>query len=79
MDRFNLKRLNEVEGKDKYCVSNRSAALEDVDAEVDIISAKETIRKNKKISSKESLGYYVLKRHKPWFDEGCSELLYLRK
>jgi hypothetical protein len=36
MERFNLKKLNEVEGKEKYRieVSNRFAALEDLDAEV---------------------------------------------
>jgi hypothetical protein len=35
MERFNLKKLNEVEGKEKYCVevSNRCAALEDLDTE----------------------------------------------
>jgi hypothetical protein len=32
-----------------------------------------------KISAKESLGYYELKKHKPWFDKGCSELLDQRK
>jgi hypothetical protein len=37
--------------------------------------ALETIRKNIKVSAKESLGYYELKKHKPWFDEGCSKLL----
>jgi hypothetical protein len=26
-----------------------------------------------------SLGYYELKHRKPWFDEGCSELLDQRK
>jgi hypothetical protein len=38
---FNLKKLNEVEGKEQYCVevSNRFAALENLDAEVDINSA----------------------------------------
>jgi hypothetical protein len=35
----------------------------------------ETIRKNIKISAEESLGYYELKKHKPWFNEGCSKLL----
>jgi hypothetical protein len=25
------------------------------------------------------LGYYELKKHKPWFDEGCSKLLDQRK
>jgi hypothetical protein len=41
MERFNLKKLNEVEGKVKYHfeVSNRFAALEDLDAEVEINSA----------------------------------------
>jgi hypothetical protein len=34
---------------------------------------------NIKISAKESLGYYELKKHKPWFDEGCSKLLDQRK
>jgi hypothetical protein len=38
MERFNLKKLNEVEGKEKYRfeVSTRFAALEDLDAEVEI-------------------------------------------
>jgi hypothetical protein len=47
---------------------------------VDIINSEwKTIRENIKISAKESLGYFELKKHKPWFDEGCSELLYQRK
>jgi hypothetical protein len=29
--------------------------------------------------AKESLGYHELKKHKPWFDEGCSKLLDQRK
>jgi hypothetical protein len=29
--------------------------------------------------SKESLGYYELKKHKPWFSEGCSEVSDQRK
>jgi hypothetical protein len=60
-------------------VSNRFAALEDLDAEVESSSAQETIRENIKISAKDNLGYYELKRHKPWFDEGCSKLLDQRK
>jgi hypothetical protein len=37
MERFNLKKLNEVERTGQYCVevSNRFAALEDLDTEVD--------------------------------------------
>jgi hypothetical protein len=40
MERFNLKKLNEVESKEKYRVdvSNRFAALEDLDTEVEINS-----------------------------------------
>jgi hypothetical protein len=57
MDRFNLKKLNDVEGKEQFrCeVSNRFAALEDLDAEVEINSAWETIRENIKILAKESI------------------------
>jgi hypothetical protein len=46
MERFNVKKLNEVEGKKQYHVevSNRFAAMEDLDAEVDINSACEIIR-----------------------------------
>jgi hypothetical protein len=51
MERFNLKKLNEVEGKEQYHVevSNRFATLEDLDTEVEINSAWETIRENIKI------------------------------
>jgi hypothetical protein len=42
-------------------------------------SAWETIREYIKISAKESLGYFELKKHKPWLDEGCSKLLDKRK
>jgi hypothetical protein len=77
MEWFSLKKLNEIEGKEKYCIefSNRFPALEDLDAEVQINSARETI----KISAKESLDYIELKKHKPWLDEGCSKLLDQRK
>jgi hypothetical protein len=63
---FNLKKINKVEVKEKHPaeVSNRFAALED---------AWETIRENITISAIESLGYYELKKHKQWADEGCSQ------
>jgi hypothetical protein len=53
MERFNPKNLNKVEGKEKYRieVSNRFAALEDSDAEVDINSTWETMKENIKISA----------------------------
>jgi hypothetical protein len=77
MQMFNLKKLNEIEGKEKYSieVSKMFTALEDLDAEVDINSAWKTIRENIKISANESLGSYELKEHKPWFDRGCLKLL----
>jgi hypothetical protein len=78
MEMFNLKELNEVEGKEQYRVevSNR---FEDLDAEVQINSTWEMIRDNIKISAKESLGYYELKKHKPWSDQACSKLVDQRK
>jgi hypothetical protein len=54
---------------------NPRAALEDLDTEVEINSASETIRKNINISAKPSFGYFELKKLEPWFDKGCSKLL----
>jgi hypothetical protein len=81
MERFILKKLDQVEGKEQFRfeVSNKFAALEDVDTEVEINSAWETVRDNITISAKESIGYFELKKHKTWFDEGCSKLLDRRK
>jgi hypothetical protein len=60
LERFNLKNLKAVQGKEKYCVEvlNRSAALEDLDAKVKIETAWEMMRENIKISVKKSQGYY---------------------
>jgi hypothetical protein len=46
VERFNLKKLNEVEGKGKYRVevSNRFTAFRGLDAEVEINTVWETIR-----------------------------------
>jgi hypothetical protein len=77
---FNLREFNKVEGKENYHVevSDRCAALEDLDTEVKINTAWE-IENIKKKSAKERLSYYELKKHKPCFEEGCSELLNQRK
>jgi hypothetical protein len=50
MERFKRIKLNEVEGKEQYCVEipNRFAALENLDTEVGVNKALETIRENKK-------------------------------
>jgi hypothetical protein len=56
-ERFNFKKLYEVEGKKQYYVeiSNRFAALENLDAEVDINRAWNIVTEDLKISAKESL------------------------
>jgi hypothetical protein len=46
---------------------------------MDINRAWKNIRKNINISAKESLGYYELKKHKSWFEEGRSKLTFRRK
>jgi hypothetical protein len=60
MERFNLKKLNEVEGKEQNRVeiSNMFADLENIDTEVDINRAWETIRQNIKISANESETFF---------------------
>jgi hypothetical protein len=81
MESLNLKMLNEVWSKKQYHVevSYRVAALEDLDAKIDINSRWETIIENIKISATKSLGYYELKKHKLRFKEGCPELSDQRK
>jgi hypothetical protein len=56
MERFNLKKLNKVQCKEQYHVeiSNRFSALENLDTEVAVNKAWETIRENIKISAKVS-------------------------
>jgi hypothetical protein len=73
LERFDLKKLDDVEVKKKYQVeiSNRFAALESLDESFDINNAWESIRENIKISAKENLGYQKLKLNKPWFDDEC--------
>jgi hypothetical protein len=58
MERFYLMKLNDVEGKEQFCVeiSNRFATLEDLDAEVESNSAWEKIGENINIPAKGSLG-----------------------
>jgi hypothetical protein len=79
--RFNVKKLNEVEGKEQYHIEIKSwfAALENLDTEAHINRAWETYRENIKISTKKSRRNYELKTHKPWFDKGCSKLFHQRK
>jgi len=54
-------------------ISNRFAALENLDESLDIKSAWESIIKNIKTSAIDNLGYQKLKHNKPWFDDDCSK------
>jgi hypothetical protein len=67
MESLNLKKLNDVEGKQQFYT------------EVKMNSAWETLRENINISAKERLDYFELKKHMPWFDEGCLKVLDHRK
>jgi len=62
MEKFNLRKRNDMEVKEQYRVK-----------------VWESITENIKTSATQSLGYYELKQHKPWFDEECSKLLGRRK
>jgi ribosomal protein S25 len=70
MERFNLKKLSEVEDKERYRIemSNKFAALQNLDTEGDVNKICETVGENIKISAKESLGNYEPKENKPWFE-----------
>jgi hypothetical protein len=54
MERLNLKKLNEVEVIEQCCIeiSNRFTSLENLDAEVDINRAWETMRENNNFSQR---------------------------
>jgi len=80
-ERFNLRKLNELECMKKYQIkiTNRSAALEDFSDSEDINRAWENVKENIKTSAKDSLGLQEFKQHKPWVDEECLGLLDQRK
>jgi hypothetical protein len=67
MEIFNLRKLNELQARKNYQIkiSNRFAALENLNESDDINRAWENINENIKTSSQDSLGLYELKQHKP--------------
>ena len=79
--RFNLRKLNELEVRKEYQIkiSNRFAALDNLNDCEDINRAWENIKDNTKTSTEDSLGLYELKQHKLWFDEECLRFLDQRK
>jgi hypothetical protein len=73
LERFGLKKLDDVQVKEKYQVeiSNIFAALDILDESFDINNDWESIRENIKTSAKDNLGYHRLKHNKPWFNDEC--------
>jgi len=80
-ERFNLRKLRELEVKEKYQIeiTNRFAALGNSNVEEDVNRVWENIKENIKTSAKESLGLQEWKQHKPWFDKECVDFLDQRK
>jgi hypothetical protein len=60
-----------VVSKEKFQIeiTNRFAALENLNVDEDVNKAWKNIKKNIKTSAKESLGLHELKQYKPWFDK----------
>jgi hypothetical protein len=73
LERFNLRKLNELEDRTQYQteLTNRSAAVNDNE---DINRAWKIIKENIQTAAKDSLGLYEMK-HKLWFEEECSGIL----
>ena len=61
--RLNLRKLNELEVKNQYQIeiTNRCAALENLNEDEDVNSTWENIKEDIKTSAKESLGMHELK------------------
>ena len=72
-ERFFPRKLNELEVSKQYQIeiTNRFAALENLNDSEDMSRAWENVKENIKTSAKESLGLHELKQYKPWFDEEC--------
>jgi len=72
-ERFNLRKLNELEVRKKYQIeiTNRFAAFEKLNNDKAINRAWENIKENIKTSAKDSLDLHEFKLYKPWFNEEC--------
>jgi hypothetical protein len=66
-------KLNEPEVKEKYRIeiTNRFAALDNLNVDENVNRAWENIKEKIKTSAKETLGLHEFKRHKPWFGKEC--------
>jgi hypothetical protein len=56
-------------------ISNRFAALENLNVSEDINRAWENMKQNIQISAQEGLDLHEWKQHKPWFDAECAHFL----
>ena len=77
--RFNLRKLNEPEEQYQTEITNRFAALENLNNDEDVDRTWENIKENIQTSAKESLGLHELKQNKPWSHEECLGFLDQRK
>ena len=79
--RFNLGKLKELEVKEKYQIeiTNRFAALENVNVDKYVNRVWENIKENLKTTAKQSLGLHEWKQHKIWFNKECVDFLDQRK
>jgi endonuclease/exonuclease/phosphatase family metal-dependent hydrolase len=75
VERFNLKKLNAGDVKEQYqvTITNKFAALENLEDNRDINRTWDNISDSIKFSAQESLGYCESKHRKPWFHEECSK------
>ena len=68
-----MRKLNEPEVREHYQIeiTNRFAALENVNDDEDVNTTWENIRENIQTSAEESLGVHELEQNKRWFHEEC--------
>jgi len=76
-----LRNLNEPEVRELYQIeiTNRFAALENLNDDDDVNRTWENIKENIQTSVEESVGVHELKQNKPWFDEEFLGFLDRRK
>jgi hypothetical protein len=70
-ERFNLRKLNELEVSKKYQIkiSDRSEAYDNLNGSEEINRTWENSKEDIKISAKDSLDLYESKQHNRWLDE----------
>jgi len=74
--RFKLKKLNEPEVREQYQIeiTNRFAALENLNDDEDVNRTWENIKENVQTSAKGSMGLHEVKQNETWVDEDCLDI-----